>query len=566
MDGISLNPGVPWPAVDGLGRHLPVSGDGAPAPRPNRCVGIFYFLWNGYHDAPDAPLYDVAKILATDPEALGKPDSPLWGREGQMHFWGEPLFGYYRNADPWVLRRHAHLLADAGIDTLIFDTTNRVTYKDVVLALCDVFAAVRREGSPTPQITFMTNTRAGETAQEIYEFLYKPGLHPELWFHWQGRPLLICDPADASPEVRGFFTLRRAHWPFQMVNTPHAWHWEAAYPQPYGYADDPSQPEQVNVSVAQNLRVADGKVTNMSEGDARGRSFHDGAVDTTPGAVDRGLNFQEQWKRAIELDPPFVMVTGWNEWIAGRWSRPGKPIVFVDQFDQQGSRDIEPVRGLHGDHYYYQLVANVRRHKGVPPIPRASEPRTIHIDGPFSQWCGVEPAFGDHDGETLPRDHAAVARMHCVNRSGRNEFLLLKVARDDTHLYFYARTRDAVSPCDGPGWMLLLIDTQPGVAKGWEGFGYLANRQVDASGSTTLERSAGGWRWEVAGRARFRVEGREMHLAVPKAALGLANGNLPLTIDFKWIDNPQVPGDPADLYLSGDTAPLGRFRYRYMAI
>ena len=67
-----------------------------------------------------------------------------------------------------------------------------------------------------------------------------------------------------------------------MVNTPYAWHWEATYPQVYGYTTDPKKPEQVNVSVAQNLRVGDGRVTNMSAGDARGRSFHDGSMDRSP--------------------------------------------------------------------------------------------------------------------------------------------------------------------------------------------------------------------------------------------------------------------------------------------
>jgi len=43
-----------------------------------------------------------------------------------------------------------------------------------------------------------------------------------------------------------------------MINTPYAWHWEATYPQVYGYTDDPNQHEQVNVSVAQNLRQSDG--------------------------------------------------------------------------------------------------------------------------------------------------------------------------------------------------------------------------------------------------------------------------------------------------------------------
>ena len=60
----------------------------------------------------------------------------------------------------------------------------------------------------------MVNTKAGETAQELYHDLYQPGLYRELWFHWQGKPLLICDPHEASPELREFFTLRRAHWPF----------------------------------------------------------------------------------------------------------------------------------------------------------------------------------------------------------------------------------------------------------------------------------------------------------------------------------------------------------------
>ena len=46
------------------------------------------------------------------------------------------------------------------------------------------------------------------------------------------------------------------------------------------------------------------------------------------------------------------MVTGWNEWIAGRFKREGLPVAFVDQFDQEGSRDIEMMKGGHGDNYY----------------------------------------------------------------------------------------------------------------------------------------------------------------------------------------------------------------------
>jgi hypothetical protein len=89
------------------------------------------------------------------------------------------------------------------------------------------------------------------------------------------------------------------------------------------------------VAVAQNLRDSDGKVTNMSEGNARDRSFHGGKMDASPGPVGQGYNFQEQWDRALSSIRHCVMVTGWNEWTVGRYSRPGRPVVFVDQFDQE---------------------------------------------------------------------------------------------------------------------------------------------------------------------------------------------------------------------------------------
>lgn len=558
---------APWPATDALGRPLPTPDEAGP-PRADRFVGIFYFLWHNQRDGRsslwDGP-NDVAKILQRDPDALGKPDSPLWGPIGMYHYWGEPLYGYYLSTDPWVLRRHAHLLADAGIDTLIFDTTNAVTYPDVYQKLCEVFSEVRQEGEPTPQIAFMVNTEAGKTAEKLFADLYRPGRFRELWFHWQGKPLLICDPEQASAELREFFTLRRAHWPFEMVNTPRAWHWEAAYPQPYGYTDDPARPEQVNVSVAQNLRQSDGKVTNMSEGNARGRSFHDGKMDPASDAVNHGYNCQEQWERVRELDPPFVMVTGWNEWIAGRWGQKGGPIVFVDQFSQEYSRDIEPMTGGHGDNYYWQLVANVRRFKGVPRPPAASAAKTIRMAGPFAQWSDVAPEFRDHLGETLPRDFDGSAGLHYTNRTGRNDLATCKVARDAENVYFYVHTRAPMTPHTDPHWMWLLLDADCNPATGEHGFDYAVNRTVADSGTTWLEKHENGG-WTKVARLTYRVEGCDLHLAIPWNALGLKSDASALKLDFQWADNLQHPGDPMDAYLSGDVAPEGRARYRYAPV
>jgi hypothetical protein len=541
---LAQNPGVPWPATDGLGRHLPVGAEAGP-PRKDRFVAMFYFLW---HDQQGPKVYDVARILEADPKAMSKPDSPLWGPAGKPHYWGEPLFGYYRSDDPWVLRRHAALLADAGVDVLIFDTTNAVTYRAAYMKLCEVFTAIRREGGQAPQIAFMVNTAAGKTAQEIFRDLYKPNLYSDLWFRWQGKPLMICDPKEASPEVRDFFTLRRAHWPFEMVDTNLAWHWEATYPQPYGFVDDPARPEQVNVSVAQNLRISDGKPTNMSLGDARGRSFHDRREDRSPGAVNKGLNFQEQWKRAFALDPPMVMVTGWNEWIAGRFP----PLTFVDQFSEEFSRDIEPMRGGHADNYYYQLVANVRRYKGAPPLPVAGPAKTIDIAGSFDQWHDVRSEYAGHAGLAAPRDHDGVCGTHHTNRSGRNNLIAMKVARDERNFYFYVRTAEPIMPPDAAG-LWLLIDADRDSHTGWSGYDFVINREPG-----WLESNAGGWKWKKTLHVTSRIAGREMHLAVPREAIGRAT-----TFDFKWVDNLQQPGDIMDFYVSGDVAPLGRFNFRY---
>jgi hypothetical protein len=563
----SGNPCLPWPATDALGRSVPAGSEVGP-PRSDRWVGIFYFLW---HNEPGArsPLlngpYDVSRILQMDPDALKKPGSPLWGGIGTSHYWGAPLYGYYRSTDPWVLRRHAQLLSAAGIDTLIFDATNARTYPDVYFKLCEVFRDIRRSGGRTPQLAFMVNTKAAETAEELYHDLYQPGLYRELWFHWLGKPLLICDPSQASEELRQFFTLRRAHWPFTMTNTPLAWHWEAAFPQPYGYVEDPAKPEQVNVSVAQNLRQADGKVTNMSAGDARGRSFHDGQEDLTPGAVNWGLNFKEQWSRAFQLEPPFVMVTGWNEWIAGRWGEAKGPPVFVDQYSEEFSRDIEPMRGGHGDNYYYQLVANVRRFKGVLPLPRASTPKSIHLKRGFDQWKEVAPEFRDDIGDDKLRDFDGVGGLHYRAAGASNDLVAFKVTANTRNVYFYARTRLRITAPSGTNWMWLLIDIDRQAATGWEGYDFIVNRTVENGPKTWLEKNEGGWHWKKIAPVDLIVRNNELALAIPRLALGLPRGKTPVSFDFKWADSLQAPGDIMDFYLTGDVAPEGRFNYRFVS-
>ena len=215
--------------------------------------------------------------------------------------------------------------------------------------------------------------------------------------------------------------------------------------------------------------------------------------------------------------------------------------MFVDQYDEEFSRDIEPMRGGHGDNYYWQLVANVRRYKGAPELPAASSPQTIKVKGGFEQWRGVLPEFTTHSGETLPRDFDGTGGMHYENHTGRNEFAALKVARDRDNIYFYARTVAAITPA-GTNWMWLLIDADQKVATGWSGYDFMVNREPASDGKFWLEKNTGGWNWEKVAPVKIRVAGNELQLAIPRRALGLKEGETKTAIDFQMGGQLAAPG------------------------
>ena len=90
----------------------------------------------------------------------------------------------------------------------------------------------------------------------------------------------------------------------------------------------------------------------------------------------------------------------------------------------------------------------------------------------------------------------------------------------------------------------------------------MLNRTVSSEGKSVLEKCQGGWKWAKAAEVKFAVSGNEMELAIPLSALGIDN-NKKFTVDFKWVDNAVKDGDVQTCMRDGDSAPNGRFRYRY---
>jgi hypothetical protein len=553
------------PATDALGRKLPGHAEVGDL-RANRFVGIFYWTWHtqlGW----DTPAYNTSEIIAAHPDAIYDYHHPAWPHTG-YYFWGEPLFGYYRDTDKWVLRRHAEMLADAGVDVVIFDCTNgSFTWKESYMALCEVFSQARRDGVKTPQIAFMmafaATADSRKAIQEIYNDLYAPGIYSDLFFQWKGKPLIMAYPGGLPENLQSYFTFRPGQPAYNQGPTRQDhWGWLEIYPQ-HGYvgiASSDARYEQATVSVAQNWSAEKGLTAMNAPGVFdRNHTSQSNPNAAAADAVNYGYNFQEQWNHALELNPQFIFITGWNEWIAFRqeeWG--GVRNALPDQFNQVASRDVEPMKGGHGDNYYYQMISNIRKFKGMAKPATPSEATTIAIDGSFDDWTDVSPKYLAHKGSVVHRNSPGWKDRYYTNSTGRNDFVSAKVARDSENLYFYVETAQNITPSTDAAWMRLFIDADRNHNTGWEGYDFVINRHNSQS-KATVEKNVGGWQWQQIGETEFSVTGNKMELKIPRTLLGLENKTVDL--EFKWNDNMQDEGDIMDFYLNGDTAPGGRFNY-----
>jgi len=576
-----------YEATDMLGRAV-ISAEETRGEKKRR-VGMFYWTWRDEH--AHFRTLPACRVLEEYPSAEYNSAHPAWG-EGHFHpHWNEPLFGYYRNDDPYIIRRHAAMLAAAGVDFLLFDCTNgSLLWRDAYEALMEGLRLAMQDGIRVPKVAFMLNFGPCATTEwmlrALYQELYEPGRYRELWYLLDGKPMImaypeslpekgVCEEDDALlRRIRSFFTFRRGQ-PLYAGGAskayPESWGWLENYPQNRYLPREDGGCEMMTVGVAQNSskhRLC----TYFNDRDTFGRSYTDahGHALLDRDSYRYGYNFAEQWERALALDPDIVFVTGWNEWIMGQYKEPwiidpdSTQLAMVDQCDRERSRDIEPDKDGYLDTYYLRLCHYIRRYKGTRARPRASKPIEWKLNGPLSVWEQVTPDFRSERGTQAVRDWDGFAGYHYVNRSGRNNIIQAKVARDARYLWFYVRTADAICDPGGEGRMSLYLQT--GSSSGWWGFDYLINRGAIGDGKTAVLRHSGGegFSFDPIGTADVRIEGDVMILQIERALLGLDGEEIDFR--FKWCDG-NLLGDAPDLmslYTDGDTAPLGRFCYRYL--
>ncbi len=576
-----------WVFTDGLGRTSVTNADVGDV-REDKTVIMFY--WDWHDELGRQGCVNTTEFLKLYPEAKNDYNHEAWKGTGHYCFWNEPIYGFYRTSDEWVLRRQAEMLANAGVDAVFNDNTNgSFAWQSGYTAMYEEWTKALADGVAVPKISYVLPFGATDGGisqiQDLYDDIYKDGKYKDLWFYWDDKPMLMgYITNDLSTEVRTFFSWRNGQAAYVMNNTAlKQWGWLSTYPQALYYSTGKDRRdgivEQMSVGVAVNHSYVTNEITAMNGENVMGRSYtseYPDRYDKEENSSLWGYNFSEQFDYALEIDPKVVFITGYNEWHAWRqpspWGGPNSLVnnALVDQFDNEFSRDIEPTKGELKDHYYYLMVNYVRKYKGCNPIPEPTLQKTIDINGDISQWEDVGPYFASYIGNTGDRDHEGYDGYYYTETSGRNDIIGAQVARDDEYVYFNIECAEDITPYTDKLWMTLYIDSDQ-ENQGWETFDYVVNKSAASASTAVLEKFTGeGYNSEKVADVEYKVTGRYMVVKISKASLGLEGNDY--TINFSCTDNVHdegnydvFSGDIMDFYISGDVAPGARFKYSYIS-
>lgn len=557
-------------AVDQFGRSF----ESIKGYKPGKQVGIFYWPWIGQPYATG--IYDATVIssrpnglkLLYDFKHLNDSISPT----GQAHFWGQPLWGYYNSADEWVIRRQMAMLATAGVDFIVFDLTNRVTYKSVYEKVLRIIEELQSDGWAVPQAVFYTHSKSFETTWQLYNDLYKPNLYPKAWYRVGGKPMIIAytheadDIAEAlsradssyrpvaySQAIKDFFYFKKPQWPGDPVYQD-GFPWiEWKYPQPL-------HGNTMSVSVASHPKVPMSR--SITSGWVNwGRGWDPGTQKNKKEDILTGGFFQKQWDHALTVSPDTVFVGGWNEWVA--YKQPyGDEYMLCDAADIEFSRDIEPMRGGYGDAFYIQLIENIRAYKGVADSHPGYAPLTINIADGAAQWAAAKAIYRNINAKAGGRDYFGASKKVSYSAPApANNLQEVRVAHDAYNFYFLIRAdKPFVQVQDSTGLFQLLMGKDKPANKGWNGYEYLVEPDL-SKGEARISMLDRNRKKKEVGNGKLMIRQNILQIEIPRKLMA-ANNKL-TQFYFKVADGVAKPSDIMEYYISGSVMPLGRLSFAY---
>ncbi|MBE6632413.1 MAG: hypothetical protein E7623_06915 [Ruminococcaceae bacterium] len=328
-------------------------------------VGICYSMWfdaiNSKGSGKITSALNVTEILKTHTftakngfvDERGK----AFNNSPGFHYWAEPAQGYYRSSDKEAVRNNMTMLYEADVDFIILDFSyatyiyapgteiwNNYIYVSMK-ALLETIMEMREEGLGTPYVVMWFNNSTLFDA--AYSYFYNREEWKDCFVYWNDKPLILewefNKYENSKFTIRGLYGLRgtakSGQWSYLELKNKIALS-----------KDKDGKPEQMSVSVAMQNSY-------MTAPDAHGRQG--------------GTFWYSQWKNAFDVHPKILVLTWWNEWAAQLLKVDGYGYAFVDNFNQEYSRDIEPMKGGHGDQYYKWLcdyVSCYKRGFGCPVL------------------------------------------------------------------------------------------------------------------------------------------------------------------------------------------------------
>ena len=321
-------------------------------------IGIFYSIWHCPYVRSPYP-FVVSKILAGEQE---------WGPLGTVHFWGEPQVGFYCLWErPDVLKKHAEMIRDMGIDFVFLDITNwnnlqGSKVKDRIIdpynKLLEVWNTIHDAPKVVPWVPFTGSTFDPNTNMVDY-LAEKLKQYPNLQFIYEGKPLLLITYKNENQINQEKVKILGEDFTIKKMRTALVHPGEGAW----GFISMCRNTPSPESNLPCNQKHSSEQLTVAL---AYQRTFMSTIYGPSPPVPKQGgLTLRKQFETAFKNpNIPVLTIVGWNEWTARRGDCTGKANCpcdkyseigcFVDAYKPGYNRDAEPSKE-EGD-FYYRLL------------------------------------------------------------------------------------------------------------------------------------------------------------------------------------------------------------------